>query len=241
MANESAQQPGPTSTVRFPGESAAYRSARDKLLAAEIELRTRIEEVAALRRALPPGGSVPEDYVFEEGAAIPVKLSELFRIPDASLVVYSFMYGPAMAKACPMCTAMLDSLDGVAPHVTQRVNLVVVAKSSIARIRAFARERGWRNLRLVSSAGNTYNRDYHGESADGSQMPCLNVFTRRGGVTRHAYATELLYSTPAPGQNGRHVDSIWPLWNLFDFTPDGRGSDWYPRLEYPAKAGSISV
>lgn len=158
----------------------------------------------------------------------------MFRIPDASLAVYSFMYGPAMAKACPMCTAMLDSLDGAAPHATQRVNLVVVAKSPIARIVAFARERGWRNLRFLSSARNTYNRDYHGESADGSQMPCLNVFTRRGGVTRHAYATEMLYGPSAPGQNARHVDAIWPLWNLFDFTPEGRGSDWYPRLEYSA-------
>jgi predicted dithiol-disulfide oxidoreductase (DUF899 family) len=226
-----------TSSVRFPGESTAYRDARDRLLAAEIELRARVEEVAALRRALPPGGAVPQDYVFDEATdetARQVKLSELFRIPDASLAVYSFMYGPAMDKACPMCTAMLDSLDGTAPHAVQRINLVVVAKSPIARIRAFARERGWRNLRLLSSAGNTYNRDYHGEAADGSQMPCLNVFTRRGGVTRHAYATELLYVPSVAGQNGRHVDSIWPLWNLFDFTPDGRGIDWYPRLEYPA-------
>ena len=233
----------PTSSVRFPGESAAYRTARDKLLAAEIELRARVEEVAALRRALPPGGAIAEDYLFEEGAADPrgaesvrqVKFSELFMIPDASLVVYSFMYGPAMEKACPMCTAMLDGLDGTAPHAAQRINLVVVAKSPLARIRAFARERGWRNLRLLSSAGNRYNRDYHGESADGSQMPFLNVFTRRGGVTRHAYATEMLYAPTAPGQNGRHVDPIWPLWNLFDFTPEGRGSDWYPRLEYPAQ------
>jgi predicted dithiol-disulfide oxidoreductase (DUF899 family) len=234
-----------TSSVRFPGESTAYRNARDRLLAAEIELRARVEEVAALRRALPPGGAVPQDYVFEEGAADEtvrqVKFSELFRIPDASLAVYSFMYGSAMEKACPMCTAMLDSLDRTAPHATQRVNLVVVAKSPIARIRAFARMRGWRNLRLLSSGANTYNRDYHGESADGSQMPFLNVFTRRGGVTRHAYATELLYAPAVAGQNNRHVDSIWPLWNLFDFTPDGRGSDWYPRLEYPAPPGSVSV
>ena len=227
----------PTSSIRFPEESAAYRDARDKLLAAEIELRARVEEVAALRRALPPGGAVAEDYAFDEGVG-KVKLSELFRIPDASLAVYSLMYGPAMEKACPMCTAMLDSLDGTAPHAAQRINLVVVAKSPIARIGEHARTRGWRNLRLLSSAGNTYNRDYHGESADGAQMPFLNVFTRRGGVTRHAYATELLYAPAAPGQNNRHVDPIWPLWNLFDFTTDGRGSDWYPRLEYPAIPGA---
>ena len=158
-------------------------------------------------------------------------MSELFR-RDASLVVYSYMYGPAMAKPCPMCTCMLDSLDGAAPHAGQRVNLVVVAKSPIQRIRAIARERGWRNLRLLSSAGNSYNRDYRGEDAKGSQLPALNVFTRRGGKIYHAYCTELLFAPSDPGQNARHVDAIWPLWNLFDFTPEGRGTDWYPKLEY---------
>ena len=225
---------------RFPGESAQYRSARDKLLKAEMALRKNVEKVAAMRRELPQGGRVPQDYLFDEGLANPdgtesvrqVRLSELFLRPDKSLVVYSFMYGPAMAKACPMCTAMLDSLDGTAPHVTQRVNLVVVAKSPIERIRAYARERGWRKLRLLSSADNSYNHDYHGENEKGSQLPALNVFTRRGRTIHHAYCTELLFAPNEPGQHGRHVDPIWPLWNLFDFTPEGRGSDWYPKLKY---------
>lgn len=226
---------------RFPGEGRAYRAARNTLLRAELELRRRIEAVAAMRRKLPPGGLVPEDYEFEEGAADlahtetvrRVKMSELFQ-RDASLVIYSYMYGPAMAKPCPMCTCMLDSLNGSAPHITQRVNLVIVAKSPIQRIRAYARERGWRNFRILSSFGNSYNRDYHGESATGSQLPALNVFTRRGGEIHHAYCTELLFAPEDPGQNARHVDSVWPLWNLLDFTPDGRGTDWYPKLEYGA-------
>jgi predicted dithiol-disulfide oxidoreductase (DUF899 family) len=224
---------------RFPGESRGYRAARNALLKAEIELRRNIESVATLRRKLPLGGPVPDDYEFEEGAADPadtetvrrVKMSALFR-RDASLVVYSYMFGPAMARPCPMCTCMLDSLDGAAPHIAQRVNLVVVAASPIQRIRAFARERGWRNLRLLSSAGNSYNRDYHGEDAKGSQQPALNVFTRRGGKIRHAYCTELMFAAPEPGQNARHVDAIWPLWNLYDYTPEGRGTDWYPKLAY---------
>ena len=226
--------------VRFPGESKDYRAARDKLLKAEIELRRNMEQVAALRRKLPPGGPVPEDYEFEEGgpdlddttSVRRVKLSELFRPGKGSLVVYSFMYGPRMEKACPMCTSILDSLDGTAPHAAQRIDLVVVAGSPIQRIRAFARERGWRNLRLLSSAGNNYNRDYHGETAAGSPIPALNVFTRRGGKTRHFFNAELLYAPEEPGQNGRHVDTIWPLWNLFDFTPEGRGGNWYPKLSY---------
>lgn len=225
---------------RFPGESSDYRTARNELLQAEIELRRQVEEVAALRRQLPPGGPLAQDYEFEEGAAAlddtrtvrGVKFSELFTRPSGTLAVYSFMYGPQMANACPLCTCMLDSLNGTVPHTAQRIDLVVVAKSPIARIRAFARERGWRNLRLLSSANNTYNRDYHGEDDKGSQLPVLNVFAQRGGEIRHCTSTELLFVPAEPGQNGRHIDQIWPLWNLLDFTPEGRGTDWYPELSY---------
>jgi predicted dithiol-disulfide oxidoreductase (DUF899 family) len=241
MTAKTKQKPASASihSQRFPGESADYRAARDKLLTAEMNLRRELEKVAALRRQLPLGGAIPQDYTFEEGSedtdsVRTVRMSELFVRPEASLVVYSFMYGPNMAKACPMCTAMLDSLDGAAPHATQRINLVVVAKSPIQRIRAYARERGWRNLRLLSSANNAYNRDYRGEGDDGSQWPTLNVFTRDDDVIYHSFCTELLFVPTEPGQDGRHVDLIWPLWNLLDFTPEGRGKDWRPKLEYPA-------
>lgn len=221
---------------RFPGESPAYRKARDVLLKAEIGLRANIEAVAALRRMLPPGGEVEQDYVFEglraDGGTGAVRLSELFAPGKNTLVVYNFMYGPKMERACPSCTSMLDSLDGAAPHISQRVNLVVVAKSPLPRILAFARERGWRRLRLLSSAGNSYNSDYFGETAEGAQMPMLNVFVRDGGKIRHFWGSELLYAPWARGQEPRHVDSIWPVWNLFDVTPDGRGTDWHPKLEY---------
>lgn len=217
---------------RFPNESAEYRHARDELLAAEAALRRQVEAVAALRRALPPGGAVPQDYVFEEGEdAHKVRLSELFGDKD-TLVAYSFMYGPAMERACPSCTAMADSLDGAAEHVGQRAALVLIARSPIARFRAFAEERGWQRLRLLSSASNSYHADYHGESPEGRQKPILNVFHRDGGVIRHAYATELLFAPSEPGQDARHIDMIWPLWNVLDFTPEGRGSDFYPRLSY---------
>ncbi len=225
---------------RFPNESGEYRRARDALLRAEIALRKQLEDVAALRRTLPVGGAVPDDYEFEEGGRDlddaktrnRVRMSALFTREAASLVVYSFMFGPKMKEACPSCTSILDALDRTAPHATQRINLVVVAKSPIERVRAFARERGWRNLRLLSSANNTFNRDYHGETAEGAQMPALNVFVRSGGAIRHAYCTELLFAKTEPGQEGRHVDLIWPLWNLFDFTPEGRGTEWHPALRY---------
>src|SRR5712691_582992 len=146
--------------VSFPNESKSYRAARNDLLKAEIDLRRQIEKVAALRRSLPAGGEVPEDYVFDSERG-KVKLSQLFE-RGSTLVAYSFMYGPKMQKPCPMCSAILDGLNGNAQHIAQRANLVVVAKSPLER----------------------------------------------------------------------HVDLIWPLLNLLDFTPEGRGADWYPKLSY---------
>ena len=226
--------------VRLPGETPKYRAARDKLLKNEIALRRQIEAVAAERRKLPLGGALKEDYVFDELASATdhtavrreVGLSELFAKGKDTLVVYSYMFGPQMAAPCPLCTSMLDSLAGSAPHITQRINLAVVAKSPIDRILQVARGRGWCDLRLLSSAGNTYNRDYHGETDKGAQLPMLNIFTRRQGRIYHTYGTELLFAPADRGQDGRHVDSIWPLWNVLDLTPDGRGTNWYPKLRY---------
>jgi len=221
--------------VRFPNEPADYRAARDELLHAEADIRKNVEAVAARRRRLPVGGAVPDNYVFEEadGDGIRrVRLSELFVRPQASLLLYNFMYGPKMESACPMCTSFLDALDGIAPHVMQRMNLAVVAKSPVPRLRAHGRDRGWRHLRLLSSAGNTFNRDYLGENPDESQNPVLHVFVRRGPAVHHFYSTELMFAPTEPGQNPRHIDPVWPLWNLFDLTPEGRGTDWYPKLVY---------
>src|SRR6202045_1185055 len=134
--------------TRFPNESAEYRAARDTLLKAEMDLRRQIEAVAAQRRALPPGGQIPQDYVFEEGDdARPVKLSALFG-DKSVLLLYCYMYGPAMARPCPSCTSILDGLDGQVQHIGQRVAIAAVARSPIARVRAVAQERGWRRLRL---------------------------------------------------------------------------------------------
>ncbi len=227
----------PLHAIRFPSETDEYRQARNELLQAEIELRRQLEAVAAQRRRLPLGGQVPTDYSFEECASgtdstRTVRLSDLFENGKDSLVLYSFMYGPAMEAACPSCTSIIDALDGEAPHIMQRVNLAIVAKSPIQRFREHARARGWRNLRLLSSAKTTYNRDYHGEEPDGSQNPIATVFVRRDGKLHHFYSTELFFTPTDPAQNMRHVDLIWPLWNTLDLTPEGRGSDWYPRLEY---------
>lgn len=216
---------------RFPGESAEYRRARNDLLAEEIELRRHIERVAAQRRALPPGGLVPEDYRFE-GEAGPVTLSEMFGAHD-TLVTYNWMFGPQRARPCPMCTSLLSAYDGEMPDLLQRVAFAVIARSPIEKLVAFGKERGWRHLRLYSSAGNTFNRDYAGEDPAGDDVPALNVFTRSGGTMRHFYGAEMGPSTADPGEDPRGAPDLMPLWTVLDMTPGGRGRDWYPKLEYP--------
>ena len=241
-------------SVEFPGESKEYREAREKLLAQEIELRRQMEAVAAARRELPPGSEVPEDYVFQgegpDGKPADVRLSELFAPGKDSLVIYSFMFprdpeddspGPVREKEtaklplvegpCPSCVALLDQLDGAVEHASQFLNFVVVAKSPLDRLTTWKRERGWRRLRLLSSANNTYNRDYLAETPEGVQRPMLNVFHRDGDEIRHFWGSELLYAPGEPGEDPRHVGTLEPLWNLFDLTPEGR-PDWYERMAY---------
>lgn len=221
---------------RFPNESKAYRSARNRLLAAEKKLRENIENVAALRRRLPPGGEVPEDYVFEEvhpgtRAASKVRLSGLFRKGGGTLLLYSLMYGPDWKAPCPLCTSIADGFNGYARHVTPRVDFAVVSKAPPRTLKAWARKRGWKGFRLLSAYGNTYQKDYLAQLGDeNDQWPLLNVFVRKSGKIRHFWGSELFYVPGPEGQQTRHVDLIWPMWNLFDLTPEGRG-DWLPRLK----------
>ncbi|MFM0551108.1 DUF899 family protein [Paraburkholderia sediminicola] len=217
---------------RFPGESADYRRARNDLLAEEIELRRHIERVAAQRRALPPGGVVPEDYLFM-GEAGPVKFSEMFGEHD-TLVTYNWMFGPQRARPCPMCTSLLSAYDGEMPDILQRVAFAVIGRSPIEKLVAFKKERGWRHLRLYSSGGNTFNRDYAAEDPAGDDNPAFNVFTRSGGTVRHFWAEEMGPSTADPGQDPRGAPDVMPIWTVLDMTPGGRGTDWYPKLEYGA-------
>jgi len=223
----------PLSTSKFPGESDAYREARNELLQAELDLRHKIEEVAALRRKLPPGGLIKEDYTFQSMAkegVVPVRLSELFAPGKDSLVIYSYMFAPGAEQPCPMCTSMLDGLNAQAQHISQRTNIYAVAKSPIEKLTSWINDRGWKHLKFLSSYDNTYNADYLGENEQGSQMPMCNVFVKGDEGIRHFYGSEILY-TPVEGQP-RHVDLIWPLWNVLDLTPEGRGNDWMPKLSY---------
>lgn len=213
-----------------------------------------MEAVAAARRALPPGGVVPEDYVFQglgaDGSPTDVRLSELFAPGKDSLAVYSFMFprdpgddrpGPTAGQVarlplvegpCPSCVALLDQLDGAAEHAAQLISFAVIAKAPLTHVLAFADDRGWRRLRLVSSAENSFNRDYHAETAEGAQRPMLNVFERDAGVIRHFWGSELFYAPTDPGQDTRHVGTLEPVWNLLDLTRGGRPTVWDEQLSY---------
>jgi predicted dithiol-disulfide oxidoreductase (DUF899 family) len=244
--------------LSYPNESADYRTARNALLDAEIALRRQIEEVAAMRRALPPGGEIPEDYVFERIGANQrpkkVHLSELFG-DKPSVLLYSFMDGPERDRPCPGCTHMLDAIDGSAPHAEQRLPIYIVAKSPLVRLVEWARERGWRHLELLSVAGNNYSRDYFGDTSGfGPAMraergyepgknwdePMYNVFQKDGETIRHFWGSELVFAPEEPGQNHRAGDLVDPLWGLLDMSPEGRGS-FFPDLSYPGKSDSASV
>ena len=214
--------------AHFPNESSAYRAARNALLAEEIELRRHIERVAALRRTLPAGGEVPEDYEFE-GHNGTVRLSQMFGDKE-TLVVYSMMFGPQRERACPMCTAMLTSWEGTARNLRERVALAVTARSPIERLLDFKKERGWQNLQIYSDVEGDYTRAY--VNAEDGDVPGLSIFTRRDGVVRHFWSGEMSGEMADSGQDPRGAPDLDPLWTIFDLTPAGRDATWYPKLEY---------
>ncbi len=213
----------------YPNDSADYRAARTALLAEEIELRRHIERVAAQRRALPPGGLVADHEFRDENGKI-VQWADLFGTHD-TLVTYFWMYGPDRERPCPMCTAFIGSLDIPARDISQRVALAVIGRSPVERQLAFARERGWKNLKFYATVGDRFARDYRGLAPNGEEWPALDVWVRRDGEVRHFWGSEL-GGTEDPGQDPRGAPDPTPLWNILDLTPGGRGTDWYPKLEY---------
>jgi len=215
-------------SVRFPNESAEYRRAREQLLAEEIELRRHIERVAELRRTLPPGGAVAKNYAFE-GESGKATLPDLFGNKQ-TLVIYSYMFGPAREQPCPMCTSFMSTWEAKLPDVEQRIAFVFVARSPIARLIAAKRARGWTQHRIYSDASGDFTRDY--VSAADADVPGYSVFTRRDGGIRHFWSGEMGPSTADPGQDPRGAPDMDPLWTILDTTPEGRGKDWYPRLSY---------
>jgi predicted dithiol-disulfide oxidoreductase (DUF899 family) len=227
----------PTLAQTRLAEPADYAASREKLLQAEIALMRQREEVAALRRALPPGTAVP-DYEFVEGPPFlsegdepvhTVRLSELFTAPDRPLVVYHLMYGKLQTTPCPMCTMWIDGLNGVARHVAQNVDFAVAAAADLPALRAHARARGWENVRLLSCGASTFQQDFGAEDDDGSQNSTVSVFTLdTDGSPRHFYTSHPQFDDDI---RERGIDLLAPAWHILDITPQGRG-DWYAGLDY---------
>lgn len=218
-------------TKPYPNDSAGYRKARVALLEEEIDLRRHIERVAEQRRALPVGGEVP-DYDFKDENGKTVKLADIFGQHD-TLVTYFWMYGPQRERPCPMCTALLAGLDGPARDISQRVAIAVIGRSPVERQLAFARERGWQNLKFFQCVGDSFAKDYRALGPKGDEWPAMDVWVKRGGKVHHFWAGEM-GDTQDPGQDPRGAPDPMALWNILDLTPAGRGTDWYPKLEYPA-------
>jgi len=225
------QQLAATNKAHFPNESKEYRAARNSLLVEEIELRRQIERVAAQRRALPEGGEIPTDFEFVSESG-PLRLSNLFGDKD-TLMVYSMMYGPQRTAPCPMCTSFLTAWNGVAVNLRQRVAIAVTARSPINRLTEYEKQRGFVKLPFVSDMSGEYTRTY--VNPDDADVPGFAVFTKRNGVIRHFYSGEMSGEMADPGQDPRGAPDLDPLWLLLDLTPAGRGTDWYPKLDYGHK------
>jgi predicted dithiol-disulfide oxidoreductase (DUF899 family) len=231
--------------TNLSNESPEYLARREELRLAEIELMLRCERVAELRRSLPEGALL-QDYQFEEGPSDlnagdapvrTVRLSELFSRPNRSLVIYHFMFGKKQTKACPMCTAWIDGANGVAHHLAQNLDFAVVAAADLPTLRAFARDRGWNKLRLLSAGNNTFKYDLGSEDREGGQDSTISVFTRdTNGAVRHFYSA---HPRMAPDIQERGIDLLASMWHFLDLTPQGRGS-WYASLAYGSEVPGLS-
>jgi predicted dithiol-disulfide oxidoreductase (DUF899 family) len=219
--------------TRWPGESAEYRRARTALLGEEIALRRQIQRVAEQRRGLPPGPA-PKDYRFLDEQGVQIGLTDLFGKHD-TLFTYLWMYGPERERPCPMCTSFVGSLDVPAPDIEQHLAIAIIGRSPVERQLAFARERGWRNLKFYQVVGNDFARDYNWV-VDGDEGAGVLVWTRKDGEVRLFWAAEGGPETADPGFDPHLAPDPTPLWNVLDWTPAGRGKDWYPKLDYPSAA-----
>ena len=220
----------------FPGESEAYREARQQLLAEEIEFRRHMTRLAEQRRALPPGPVIAKQYRFRDAHGAELSLRDLFGEHD-TLVAYFWMYGPQRERPCPMCTNWIGAVNGNAADIKQRVALKILGRSPVDRQYAFAQERGWRDLNFVQTVGDDYPRDLGLLPDDGGEYPALTVFRRDGDEVRLFWASEMTGDMADPGQDPRDAPDIASLWTILDLTPGGRPADWYPKLDYGPAAG----
>ena len=204
--------------------------ARKALLDQEKDLDRRRDALSAERRNL-PRVKVEQAYAFDapEGR---VTLVDLFA-GRRQLVVYHFMFDPSWDEGCKSCSFLADSFDGAARHLPARdTSFVAISRAPLAKLAAFEERMGW-SFRWVSSAGSTFNFDYHvsfrpEEQANAEynyknqgfmspEAPGLSVFLREGDEVFHTYSTY-----------ARGLDHLIGTYNYLDLTPLGRDEESLP-------------
>lgn len=227
----------------FPNETRLYRSSRNQLLDAEVRLRTEIEAVAEQRRQLPLGGRLKEDYCFERigeaGNVESVSFNDLFGEHD-SLLLYTMMFGATWDAPCPSCTSIVDSINSNSLAVEETSAIATVAAASPQQVKEWSERRGWR-MNVVSGQNSSYILDYAGfETDDPGVVSVMNVFKKTPDGIFHFWASELL-SRPMESGHPRHADMFWPMWNLLDMTPQGRGDGIIPKLDFEHRYFSKNI
>jgi predicted dithiol-disulfide oxidoreductase (DUF899 family) len=220
-----------------------WQAERNKLLEEEKDLTRRSDELARRRREL-PWVRVEKEYRFEteEGTRT---LPELFD-GRSQLLVYHIMYGPDYTVgACPICSSMADSVNGVLPYLHARdVTMLLVSRAPLEVLRAYKRRMGW-SIPWASTAGNDFNSDF-GVSYPPEQVrellgPALD--DPPPGLRRLATATGTdilgyLAEAPTPtstafvlddgtvyyaySTQGRGVEFLMGYYHILDRAPKGR-------------------
>jgi predicted dithiol-disulfide oxidoreductase (DUF899 family) len=221
-----------------------WQAARDRLLAEEKELTRRSDELARARREL-PWVRVEKEYRFDTDEG-PRTLAELFD-GRSQLLVYHFMFGPSYETACPACSSMADTIDGVLPHLNARdVTMLLVSRAPLERLRAYKRRMGW-SIPWASTAGNEFNLDFGawatpeqvreqlGPALDdpASGLPQMAASTGTdaagylaespAGPTATAFVLDDGVVYHAYSTQGRGVEFMMGYYPILDRAPKGRG------------------
>jgi predicted dithiol-disulfide oxidoreductase (DUF899 family) len=133
---------------------------------------------------------------------------------------------PAVESPKTMPLKAMPVRSASARNLHERVALAVTARSPIERLLDYKKERGWQSLPIYSDMKGDYTSAY--VSAEDGDVPGITIFTRGDGTVRHFWSGEMA----DPSQDPRGAPDLDPLWTILDLTPAGRGTTWYPKLEY---------
>jgi len=204
-----------------------WLAARQELLAEEKSFQLARDALAEKRRTL-PWRRIDEKYQFD-GENGSLSLDELFG-DCTQLLVYHFMYHPEWEEGCKSCSFWADGYDRMVPHLKARdVSLVAISRASLDKLLAYRERMGW-SFPWFSSAGNSFNFDFHVsftpeliEAGDAQynfrpmqggiqELPGISAFKKAAdGTVFHTYSTF-----------ARGLDTFNTAYQMLDVAPDGR-------------------